>query len=119
MGRQLEAKPAEVLPGPSGEDLISVLIQLRGGAVVHRFGEEMGQLVEAVVATEKAGSLTIVLKVSPVKGNTDALSVEAMSKLNIPRPSLGSSIFFPDGGRLQRFNPKQAALAFEKKEEKE
>lgn len=69
-------------------------------------------LVAAVIDTGKAGSLSLTIKVKPLKGNSGAMEVEDAIKLNLPEHDRGASIFFSDKAHnLQRTDPAQ--LVFE------
>jgi hypothetical protein len=89
----------------------AVLQDLNGGATVARLSAELHDLVEAVTATGKAGTLTLTLKVAPVaKRNTDALNVTAAVAAKRPQEDAPTTVFFVDGGSLVRNNPAQPQL---------
>lgn len=88
------------------------LIALKGGAVLGELSERLKTLIQAVRATEKGGSLQITLKVSPAtSGTAEVVTVEAVVKETVPKPSLGKTVFFTtDTGGLTRQNPDQLSL---------
>lgn len=99
------------------EHFMATLVALKNGAVLADVGERLSSLVQAVSETERSGSLTVVFKVVPIGGNSEAVTVEADVKEKIPKPSLGKTTFFtlPDGV-LTRNNPKQLDLGLKREQ---
>lgn len=96
---------AEVVPFPE------VLAQLRKGAAVDEFTARLAELVQAVQYTEKAGTLTLKLKVSPSKSDDAVVEIVDDLTVTIPRPPKKSSLFFADSaGSLTRHDPRQGAF---------
>lgn len=88
------------------------LREMRRGASLTELSEELARLVEAVLATSKAGTLTYKLTISPCGvGGDITVSVEDDIVTKIPRPARGSSIFFAGKNHvLQREDPRQSEL---------
>lgn len=82
------------------------------GALHEELSVGLHDLVEAVTATGRAGSITLTLKIKPAtKGNTDSLLVAENVTVKAPTPDRGESIFFvDDNGNLSRRNPSQPEL---------
>lgn len=83
-----------------------------GGVTHNELSEALQDLVTAVTATHKGGSITLTIAIKPMKENHDALVVT--DKVTVKRPSLDrkASVFFADrDGNLVRDDPKQ--LKFE------
>ena len=90
----------------------AVLQDLNGGAVATRLAVELHDLIQAVQATGKGGTLVLSLAVKPVaKNNADALNVAAAVAVKAPKEDAPSTIFFVDGdGNAVRNNPHQPEL---------
>ncbi len=88
------------------------ILQINNGATVVELGEALEQVVAAVRATGKSGSITLTLKVAPAsKGASDVLMVESQVKTKLPEPDRGLTIFYAtDENRLVRSDPKQQTL---------
>lgn len=83
------------------------------GQTHEELSDALYDLVARVMDTGKAGTLTLTIKVAPVKGNeTGALVVSDEIKLRLPEHDRKASLFFPDKqGNLSRTDPHQ--LTFE------
>lgn len=87
----------------------SVIEALRFGQLSDELTDELKKLVNAVSATEKAGSLTLTLKLSP--GKAGQLEIEDDIKLKMPKGNKGTSLMFATvEGNLQRNDPRQLSL---------
>lgn len=83
----------------------------RRGASLHEAGEKLQQLVEAVEATGKGGSLTITLKLLPDAKYGTAVEVSDSITVKLPEPDKDSSLFFCDGSHnLVRHDPRQMQI---------
>ena len=88
-----------------------ILMNYGGGMLDELLVTELQDIVLAVMRTEKQGTLTLTIKVSPNNGNT----VELDATVNAKKPvnSVGKALFFPDEqGNLLRQDPRQPALPF-------
>jgi hypothetical protein len=91
--------------------ITDVLRDHRGGKLVSYLTEQFAELLEAVDATQKPGTLTLTLKVGPSKGDEDTREVTPNVKLSKPTKDLASALFYSDGeGSLLREPPKGGAL---------
>ncbi|WP_337878411.1 hypothetical protein [Caldimonas sp.] len=88
------------------------LRDVRGGQVIDDLAEQMQELVRAVEATGKAGTLTLTLEVKPFKGAAEAaVVVKDTIKLKLPKhESAGTVLFATVDGNLQRNHPAQDEL---------
>jgi hypothetical protein len=88
-----------------------VLMEYNNGALDELLVNELQDVVMAVRRTEKAGTLTLKIKVSP---NGDAMvELDATVNTNKPAGSVGKALFFPtEEGLLLRRDPRQAELRF-------
>ena len=85
-----------------------LITKLGGGSVEHDAGEQIEKVVRGVVATGKAGKITLTVDVSPLKGGVNQLMVEGSVKSKIPTKAHDANIFFPTKtGALTRKNPNQ------------
>jgi hypothetical protein len=70
---------------------------------------ELAKVTEAVLATGKAGHLTVMLKVSP--NGEDSFEIVPQVKAKVPESNRAKSIFWRDKhGSLVRTDPKQREL---------
>lgn len=101
-----EDTPTQVRP------FAAVLQDLNGGAVAARLAVELHDLIQAVQATSKGGTLVLSLAVKPVaKNNADALNVAAAIAVKAPKEDAPVTVFFVDGdGNAVRNNPFQPQL---------
>jgi hypothetical protein len=88
------------------------ILQMNNGATVAELGNALEQMVAAVRAAGKSGSITLTIKVAPAsKGATDVLMVESQVKSKLPEPNRGMTIFYAtEDNRLVRNDPKQQML---------
>lgn len=88
-----------------------MLEKLNGGNTMARLNEQLTELVKAVAATNKVGTIQLKLKLSPNGDN--GITVEEDISTKVPQPSLGKSLFFTDDeGDLLRVDPRQAEMPF-------
>lgn len=88
------------------------ILHINNGATLGELSEALRNLVAAVRATGKSGSIALTLKVKPAsKGTTDVLMVESQVKTRLPEPERGTTIFYAtDDNSLVRNDPKQMTL---------
>jgi len=90
------------------------LIALNKGATVAELNEKLAEVVAAVRATTKPGSISITLRIMPgAKGNADMVFIEPDVKAKCPTEPKGTTLFFTtDDNRLTRYNERQRELPF-------
>lgn len=87
------------------------LHEQRGGGLHGELTEKLIELVGAVMDHEKAGTLTLTVKVKPAEGSDRTVFVTDEVKAKIPEADRGSSLFFVDSrDQLTRRNPRQPEL---------
>lgn len=88
------------------------ILQMNNGTTVMELSNAMEQVVAAVRAAGKSGSLTLTIKVAPAsKGSTDVLMVESQVKTKLPEPDRGMTIFYAtEDNQLVRNDPRQELL---------
>ena len=85
------------------------LVQHRGGRTHADLTQGMNELLEAVQATGKAGSITLTVKVKPEGGRLIKVSDEVNVK--IPKADRDPALFYvTDDNELSRDNPDQPKL---------
>lgn len=91
--------------------ITDTLRDMRKGRIVDEATEALAEVVKAVDATDKAGSVTITIKVKPSKGGGLEKTLSATVKRDVPTPDLPDAVFFStvDGG-LVRDDPEQRPL---------
>jgi hypothetical protein len=89
--------------------ILDVLRDQRYGELHDELSNAMNELVKSVENTQKAGSLTLTLKIKP--STAGALELSDEIKLKKPELPKGASLFFatPEGN-LTRNDPRQQAL---------
>ncbi len=95
-------------------DIISTLVVLSRGNFVIDCGRELQELTDAIVDTQKEGSLTIKLKVKPSglrKGKVNQCEFAPEVSIAKPKHDQPKSLFFlTDEGKLVRDDPDQMNL---------
>lgn len=84
---------------------LSTIQNIREGALADQLTEELHDVLEGVEETGKAGSITLTLKIKP--NGESAVTIEPSVAAKVPKPTVGSALFFVSGGNLVRRNPKQ------------
>lgn len=91
-----------------------VINTIRGGAPDRAASAIMAEVVKAVEATGKKGSITLKLDISKLKGGETEMEVKASISHKTPTEDIPMGIFYPDEkGGLFRTDPRQ--LTFEGK----
>lgn len=89
----------------------AILQQMDKGRVHDLLTEELRDLVAAVSDVHKAGTLTLKIKVGPMKDDPEILVVTGETVLKAPKRPAHPSIFFADDNfNLTRDNPHQDPL---------
>jgi hypothetical protein len=85
------------------------LSKLRQGACEEELTAALAEVVHAVQNTNKAGSVTLKITVTPTKGL--ALELDDTISSNVPKLAQPSTLLFPTvEGNLQEQNPMQRSL---------
>lgn len=83
--------------------------KLRQGACEEELTAALAEVVQAVRDTNKAGSLTLKINISPTKGL--ALELDDSISMNVPKLAQPSTMLFPTvEGNLQENNPLQRSF---------
>lgn len=100
-------KPAEEV---ESVDFATLLAALRPKTATE-LGEEMQRLVGKVRDTGKKGSLTLIVTVEPVNGDTSVLAVNDEIRVKAPEHTRKGSIAYPDAhNNLGRSDPSAMPL---------
>ena len=95
-----------------------VIRELGQGAIVDDAAVQLQTVVEAVKTYGKKGILKLTIEVAPMKGNPDALLVQAKVEAKAPVGDPTAAVFFSDDhGNLVRDDPKQDSLPFREDED--
>lgn len=109
-----QAAPRE--DAPSVRPFAAVLQEQRQGGLHSELSEQLAELVAAVAAHGKAGSLTVTLNVKPAE-MPGAIVVSDDVKSKVPQPDKPASLFYSDDhGNLSRRDPRQPELPLRKVE---
>lgn len=94
---------------PERRPFAAIIQDQRNGGLHGELSDEMARLVEAVIAHDKKGKLTITLS---IESNGDgSVFVGDAYKVDVPQPDRPKSLFFTDArGNLSRRDPRQAEL---------
>lgn len=91
--------------------ITDVLRDIRKGRVVDDATHKLARVVESVMETKKAGTLTIELTVKPQKNDDEQVVIVSKVKAKTPEMDLPDAIFFVDDEfDLVRDDPKQREL---------
>ncbi len=91
--------------------ITDVLRDIRKGRVVDAASEELAAVVRAVLDTDKAGELTLKLKVKPQGKGDNAVIVSVAVASKRPQADLPDALFFADlDGDLLRDDPTQQRM---------
>lgn len=94
---------------PERKPFAAVLQEMRKGGLNSEAADELAALIIACTDTQKKGSLTITLTVTP-KG--EFVEIEDKIAPKVPRHNTPASIFWPDAnGNLTTSNPNQLAMS--------
>ena len=89
------------------------LITQRKGELMAELSEQLTTLTCAVRDVNRAGSITLTIKIKPDESGRNTFLVTDDVKVKIPQFARGVSLFFATvAGRLVRENPTQRALPF-------
>jgi hypothetical protein len=87
------------------------LRDIRAGEMVEELTENLAQVVNAVLATGKKGSLTLKLNVDPASKGDAVVTITDDIKVTIPREKKAGTLMFAlPSGSLQRQDPRQTEL---------
>lgn len=91
------------------KSISETLKALRYGTLDEELGEKLHELVSRCDSTQRAGSLTLVLKIKP--GGPGRIEIVDDIKVTMPKEEKGSSIMFvTPQGRIQRTDPRQMEI---------
>lgn len=94
--------------------ITDVLRDIRKGRVVDDATQKLARVVESVMETKKAGTLTIQLTVKPQKNDDEQVVIVSKVSAKTPELDLPDAIFFVDEDfSLVRDDPKQRELFVE------
>lgn len=98
--------------------IFDVLSQIKGGAAIHDAAKDLNELVRAVKATGKSGTLTIKLTVEPDKADDTVCTIQPDVTLKLPKKARAKAIFYIDDktGDLTREDPRQTQMKLEREE---
>lgn len=97
----------------TGLDPLATIQRLAGGHLMEDIAVMLAQVSQEVVRLDKAGSLTLTLKVTPVK-NSPAVTVEESLKATYPVEKARGAMLFALNGQLYVADPRQTVLEFTK-----
>lgn len=94
----------------NGQEVTEVLGNIRRGTFLAEVGEELAELLAAVRETGKAGTLTVKLKIDPMKGEGGRAEVFITDTVTVtkPKPEKSTTLMYvQDDGTLSRRDPRQ------------
>lgn len=97
------------------EGFMDWLGQQRSGALAEELTEQLAVLNQAVVQHNKAGTLTLTVRIEPQDGEMGTVFVTDDVKIKEPRAARPARIWYVNGDDygLQRHDPRQTRLDFE------
>jgi hypothetical protein len=95
----------------SGRKPFAAFVQeQRGGGLHGELSDRLAEVVQAVLAVEKPGKLTLIVKVVPSKDGATVIITDEIKTI-LPEAPRGAGIFFVDAdGNLSRQNPNQMEM---------
>lgn len=103
------------------QTITEVLSKVRGGHALADAGNELADVVLAVKATGKKGSVTLTIDVEPDKTDETVVTLQPKIKVSKPVKPYSKGIFFVNdrNGHLTQEDPRQLELLAEQEAEKE
>jgi hypothetical protein len=93
---------------PVALPLLQILANLDRGSIVQELQGELSKITKAVSLLEKAGKLTLVIDVAPVKNMPHGVFLQAEVSSKVPKPRRGADMLYTDAtGGLHRSDPRQ------------
>ncbi|MFW6598141.1 hypothetical protein ACQBAU_16200 [Propionibacteriaceae bacterium Y2011] len=81
------------------------------GQLHDEISHALQELATAVKDHQKAGTITVTVKIEPLKDNSDVLKVSDKVTTKVPQPDRKAAIYFADAdGNLRRDNPNQPSI---------
>lgn len=108
-----DPRTGEILDDDEGrvQPFAELITLLDRGTVHAEASRVLHDLTAAVADTGKAGTLTITVRLSPLKGSTDQMVVAAQVSSKLPKSEPAAAIFWRDrAGSLVRTDPNQPEL---------
>lgn len=91
--------------------ITDVLREYRNGRAADVASLQLAEVIRAVDATNKAGELTITIKVKPEKGGGSQKTLAINCKSKVPQTDIPEAVFFSDAdGNLHRSDPAQHSM---------
>lgn len=104
-------EPQSVVAKTDVRDFTAFFRELRRGAAEYEAGIALQELVAAVEATGKSGTLSIKLTITPDPQYGTAVGVADDATVKLPKPTKPSSLFYMDGSHnLRREDPGQLRI---------
>jgi len=92
---------------PDGDAFADLIAQYKDGELAVELAEKLREVVAAVLHTQKAGAITLVLAVTPRKGSLDQVDVTEDVKTKIPEVRAPRVMFADKNGDLVKDDPRQ------------
>jgi NAD(P)H-hydrate repair Nnr-like enzyme with NAD(P)H-hydrate epimerase domain len=114
--RNMKTKVEPKIEQRDAADFLGTLVVLNRGKTVIDASRELQEVINAIISTNKKGSITIKLDISPSgwkegTGRANQVDIDPEITSKIPRHNQGKSIFFvTDDNKLTRDDPEQEAL---------
>lgn len=97
-------------PQSDTRNFMQWLLAQRAGVLHSELTEALQEVVAGAIEHQKPGSLTLVIKVSPLENGINVQVADDV-KAKVPEPAKSPSLFFTDSkGNLSRDNPYQEPL---------
>ena len=109
----IDPETGEIIPSdlpPQIRPALAVLSRLRGGQVMDLLSIELNRVVNGVkdCMAGKSGTVTLTLKIEPVKKQANAVFIQAAVTGKAPEdPPDSDLLFYDDDGNLHTRDPKQ------------
>ena len=105
-------------PKPHAGTFSTAVADLHRGDLLDTLDDELAGVLDAVRETGKAGKLVLTITVKTPGQGSDQVTVGATTKATVPKMPRADSLFYTDGKRLMREDPRQSKLDLRSVEER-
>ena len=102
------------------QSITDVLSQIRGGAALKEAGAELADIIRAVKATGKKGSITLKIDIEPDKTDDTVVTFQPDLTIKKPKKPFAKGMFYFDEktGEVSREDPRQLEMQMEREAER-
>lgn len=92
-------------------EFVDTLKDIRNGSLLTELPQALSDVLAAVRATGKGGTLTLTLSIKPLEGSANSILISDDVKTKLPQPTRQTTVMFvTDKNELTRRDPRQPPL---------